>query len=345
MRSYKESMDQIVMSEALKERIRKQAENKRPAVRPRLVPRYAAVAAVNFAVCLLLLFGTQMRLSDFLIPVQESALPVETAGMAPTPQTTEDNTVSETVQIPQTPASGTASNVQPTPLPGENQDNVAVLPPPAPETDEAQKGNTTISETAAPAAVPNVQGAANADEEQQPDVAPTEATDIPLLQQTQPPVLSSNSGSVTGSSGGGGGGSDEALGNTMLGPIVGAAPGFTSLDALRAACDFTFHAPGTLPAGCQLSDMELLQDNKIQLTYSGSCDFTFLAAPGSGDISGDSGSYEEISTHATGHGVVTFRGRQGLVYTAVWQEGTVSYAIRSAGLTPECMLQIIDGIQ
>lgn len=85
MRSYKESMNQIVMPDALKERIRRQvAPDARQAApdawQARRVHRRWYTVCANMAACLLLLLCTQMRLSDFLIPVQDApANSIETA--------------------------------------------------------------------------------------------------------------------------------------------------------------------------------------------------------------------------------------------------------------------------
>lgn len=346
MRSYKDSMNQIVMSDALKERIRQQAAaDSRKTVRPAYRRRYMVCA--NIAACLLLLLCTQMRLSDFLIPTQNTTLPLPTATVA------SQAAPEDTVLPVQTPVAKAAAS-----HPGARETDVVIEPHTETvisesenviqtEDVEKQEPSDTPLRTEKPAEDLSVENNTLTDSdtaeqkkgmEESVPMAPPQAT--PPLAQGAP---SSGSGGSSPSGGGGGGGNSSGI--TGWVEATGGIQQLDSLETLRAACGFTFRTPSVLPTGCTLRHMELLWDNLVQLTYDGSAAFTFRAAAGEDDVSGDYNDYDEITTQTIRQAAVSLRGNAGLVYTAVWQEAGVSYAILTDGISQEQMLQLIASMQ
>ena len=350
MRSYKDSMNQIVMTDALKERIRQQAAaDSRKTTRPAYRRRYMVCA--NIAACLLLLLCTQMRLSDFLIPTQNVSMSLPTA--TATPQAAPEDTVLP-VQTPVAKAVPSHPGARETDAASElhteiytetvvsESENVV-------QTEDVEKQETSDAplRTGKPAEDLSVGNNTLADSdtaeqkkgmEESVPMAPPQAT--PPLAQGAP---SSGSGGSSPSGGGGGGGNSSGI--TGWVEATGGIQQLDSLETLRAACGFTFRPPSVLPTGCTLRHMELLWDNLVQLTYDGSAVFTFRAAAGEDDVSGDYNDYDEITTQTIRQAAVSLRGNAGLVYTAVWQEAGVSYAILTDGISQEQMLQLIASMQ
>lgn len=348
MRSYKDSMNQIVMSDALKERIRQQAAaDSRKTVRPAYRRRYMVCA--NIAACLLLLLCTQMRLSDFLIPTQNVSMSLPTA--TATPQAAPEDTVLP-VQTPVAKAVPSHPGTRGTdaasePLTEIYTETVISESENVIQTEDVEKQETsdTPLRTEKPAEDLSVENNTLTDSdtagqkkgmEESVPMAPPQA--IPPLAQGAP---SSGSGGSSPSGGGGGGN----IGGAGWVEATGGIQQLDSLETLRAACGFTFRTPSVLPTGCTLRHMELLWDNLVQLTYDGSAAFTFRAAAGEDDISGDYNDYDEITTQTIRQAAVSLRGNAGLVYTAVWQEAGVSYAILTDGISQEQMLQLIASMQ
>lgn len=377
MRSYKESMNQIVMPDALKERIRRQAAAKKSrAVRP-IRRRYYTVCA-NIAACLLLLLCTQMHLSDVWIVVPDAQQPENSAQF-----------VSSTVPQPTDAAEPQTGSAQThAPVYRNSAAPYAAAPPNTPETTESTAADSVLFRFSAVSAdetsaaqdsgplsadmtATAIESSSNtletAETTDSPDAqkkfAQTAGSDSPPLLQSPPPSSSSIGGTAGGTgftesiptagatsatppqteqqpplagSGGGGG----RLPNELY-----CAKKFTSLADLRAVCGFAFRAPGALPEGCTLSDIVLLSSNIVQLTYDGAMSFTFRAARGTGNVSGDYNDYGETTVHRVGTLSVSLRGNAGLVYTAAWQDAGVCYALVTGGISQDKLLSLIAGMQ
>lgn len=349
MRSYKESMNQIVMTDALKERIRRQAADSRKAVRP--VRRRYMVCA-NIAACLLLLLCTQMRLSDFLIPTQNISLPMssatavlqattgDTALPAQTPAAKEISSYHTTreTEIPKEPHGASRMETYAEPVISEEQNDG--------QTETAKK--QAVSGTPLRTEKPSEDQLTKEETPAAPDAAdPKKDMTEPVLgtpPQAKPPLTQgapSAGGGGGRPSGGGGGGGVNSSGVTEWGETTGGIQQFDSLETLRAQCGFPFQIPAALPKGCTLRGVELLSGNLVQLTYDGSPAFLFRAAAGEGDVSGGHHEYDEMTTQTVRNVSVSLRGNAGLVYTAAWQENGVCYAILTDGISQEQMLQLI----
>ena len=69
-------------------------------------------------------------------------------------------------------------------------------------------------------------------------------------------------------------------------------------------------------------------------------------APGTEDISGDYNDYAEEQTVEEGSVSITLKGRDGLVYLAIWTDGGCSYALNvTAGLSQSDMTALVSEIQ
>lgn len=280
MRSYKESMNQIVMPDALKERIRRQvAPDARQAApdawQARRVHRRWYTVCANMAACLLLLLCTQMRLSDFLIPVQDApANSIETASstLPQTADTAEPPIDSAPKRASAYHNSAAVSPHLPEPAESAAADS-AVFRSPAvsvygsdttPESGSfpadmaataVESGNKPLSkETAETTDAPDTQKKSTQ----------TTGLDSPPLLQSPPLSSSSAGGTVNGT------GFTESIPATDASsatlpqteqkpPAVGSGGGgglpnelysareFTSLADLRSVCGFVFRAPTVLP--------------------------------------------------------------------------------------------------
>lgn len=349
MRSYKESMNQIVMTDALKERIRQQAAADSSKTALPVRRRYYMVCA-NIAACLLLLLCTQMRLSEFLIPTQHVTLPMPSATAA-------SQAVAEDTALPvQTPAAKKAreySAVHETDIPNESHV----------ETDVEMHTKTIVSEEnnevqADTAKKQTISGTPLQTEKPPenlfmgdnaltaPDTAAPKKDAVESTPEAPPqakPPLAQGAPSAGGGGGGGGGSTSGSIAGWT--EATNAMQEFSSLETLRKQCSFAFRTPAGLPEGYTLHSMELLWGGLVQLTYDGSPAFIFRAAACGDDISGDYHEYDEITTKTVRNAAVSLRGNAGLVHTAVWQEEGVCYAILTDGIPQAQMLQLIAAMQ
>ena len=86
-----------------------------------------------------------------------------------------------------------------------------------------------------------------------------------------------------------------------------------------------------LPDGVDWADeagYQVMADSMLQATYlSEDRTLTLRKAAGENDISGDYNSYPEVSEETIGDRTVTCKGKNGLVYTAIWQEDGYSFSL------------------
>ncbi len=378
MRSYKESMNQIVMPDALKERIRRQAAAKKSkTARPMRRRRYYTVCA-NIAACLLLLLCTQMHLSDVWIAVLDAQPPENSAQF-----------VSSTVPQPTDAAEPQTGSAQThAPVYRNSAAPYAAAPPNTPETTESTAADSVLfrfsavsaDETGAAQdsgslstdmAATAIESGSNTLETAETTDSPNEqkkstqtaGSDSPPLLQSPHPSASSAGGTVSGT------GFTESIPTTGAAsatppqteqqpPTAGSGGGggklpnelysakkFMSLADLRAVCGFAFRVPAALPEGCTLSDIALLSGNIVQLTYDGAMPFTFRAAHRTGDVSGDYNDYDETTVQRVGTLSVSLHSNAGLVYTATWQDAGVCYALVTDGISQDKLLSLIAGMQ
>ena len=112
-----------------------------------------------------------------------------------------------------------------------------------------------------------------------------------------------------------------------------------SLEEAGKLAGFSFTAPEAVE-GFSEKYIAAIENDIAEVIFSnGDDDSTalyFRKGVGSDDISGDYNTYETVEEQTIGDRTVTCKGRDGLVYTAIWTDGSYSYAVMSnAGMNAE----------
>lgn len=119
----------------------------------------------------------------------------------------------------------------------------------------------------------------------------------------------------------------------------------TLADAAKVT-GFSMAAPDKLE-GYPQRMIQTMNDEMIQVIYeNGDSSVTVRKEAGSGDISGDYNQYAQTKTAAINGSNVTMRGEDGLVMTAIWENGGYTYAVTSdAGLSADAMTALIQSVK
>ena len=112
-----------------------------------------------------------------------------------------------------------------------------------------------------------------------------------------------------------------------------------SLEEAGKLAGFSFMAPDTVD-GFSETYIAAIENEIAEVIFSnGEADDSalyFRKGMETEDISGDYNSYETVDKQTIGDRTVTCKGNDGLVYTAIWNDGTYSYAVMSnAGMNAE----------
>lgn len=118
----------------------------------------------------------------------------------------------------------------------------------------------------------------------------------------------------------------------------------TLAEAARAA-GFPLSAPDTLE-GYPQRVIQTLDDEMIQVVYQNNdSSVTVRKEAGSGDISGSYNHYTQSKTVEINGFPVTMKGADGLVMTAIWENGGYAYAVTSsAGMSAGAMAALIQSV-
>lgn len=122
---------------------------------------------------------------------------------------------------------------------------------------------------------------------------------------------------------------------------------FESLDAMEQAAGFEVKIPSDLPAGYELSRINLISGTLAQLVYQNQeAEITFRTAAATGNISGDYNQYQEETNLELAGLAVTAKGNDGLVFCATWQNQDMAYSITAGqGLTQDQLKEMLESIQ
>ena len=117
--------------------------------------------------------------------------------------------------------------------------------------------------------------------------------------------------------------------------VTWSAQQFESTGELAEQLSYPLLLPAWLPEGYTLESARCLQGELSEICWQADGQtITYRMAPGDGDISGDFTAYGWEEELTAGTYAVTCKGEEGLVFLAVWSDGTYSFSLHaSAGLT------------
>ena len=131
---------------------------------------------------------------------------------------------------------------------------------------------------------------------------------------------------------------DNALGGEIV-QIPNPWQECSSLEEAGKLAGFSFIAPEEVD-GFTERYISAIENEIAQVVFSNGDDsgtaLYFRKGVGTEDISGDYNTYETVEEQTIGGKTVTCKGNDGLTYTAIWTDGTYSYAVMSdAGMNAE----------
>ena len=114
-----------------------------------------------------------------------------------------------------------------------------------------------------------------------------------------------------------------------------------SLEEAGRLAGFSFTAPETVE-GFSEKYIAAIENDIAEVIFSNGDDDSsalyFRKGVGTEDISGDYNSYDTVEEQVIGDRTVTCKGSGGLVYTAIWNDGTYAYAVMSdTGMNAETL--------
>ena len=322
-KKYQKSMDKIVMSDALKNKIMRAAAEKseQSLKKPKRMPvwyfRTAAGCAASIAICLLAVHVVKNpTLTD--------------NDIVPTPTTT------HAYIEPNRNAEPATSNL-PT-LPAEDG-TLSAMPKEGAKTRRTERKEMPI--------VPGADAAAGTDIPR----GETEPAAVPDIAAGEPPR--SDSGSATedinehplqaapvpdgdGYEMSGGGNAAQGFGVVSM----------KSVADMRNLVGYDFKMPTDLPDGYVLEEASLVF-GIIQLSYESADDtITYRTQRTNEDISGDYNVYASEKCETVGSYTVTMKGDdEDICHTAVWNDGEAFSLMSNQGVAHDTMVQMIEGVQ
>ena len=128
--------------------------------------------------------------------------------------------------------------------------------------------------------------------------------------------------------------------------VTWSAQQFESTGELAEQLSYPLLLPAWLPEGYTLESARCLQGELAEICWQADGQtITYRMAPGDGDISGDFTAYGWEEELTAGAYAVTCKGEEGLVFLAVWSDGTYSFSLHaSAGLTVDQVTALIESL-
>ena len=128
--------------------------------------------------------------------------------------------------------------------------------------------------------------------------------------------------------------------------VTWSAQQFESTGELAEQLSYPLLLPAWLPEGYALESARCLQGELAEICWQADGQtITYRMAPGDGDISGDFTAYGWEEELTAGTYAVTCKGEEGLVFLAVWSDGTYSFSLHaSAGLTVDQVTALIESL-
>lgn len=361
-KNYKQAMDRIAVSDALKSRIMDAAEEKltegeleektdsRAQKRSKVFYlRYAAGIAACAAICLTTVYLTKNLGMDGILPQLEEP-PIQSeieppSKNEPSADKNTENTEGNSTEKPQT----------------------------APKSDEgltdSKNTDTTGSSDGAKGQGGNITSRPSSAAESGSGISDNS-------ENTANNGKLDNSGNTAGSGktdskeGSASGGTAEDSENTAQGelppksenPMGGGNPGTdpsnelssalpptetADIEELRRLAGYAFKMPTYVTEGYKMDGTSLILGELIQINYRSAEDeeINYRTEKGSGDISGDYNVYDTSEELQVGGNTVTVKGIGGKYYLAIWEDGESAYSLSmSAGADKAEMLKIIGSV-
>ncbi len=118
-------------------------------------------------------------------------------------------------------------------------------------------------------------------------------------------------------------------------------------ERIEAELGYSVETPSYIPDGYQQSDMALIGDNLVQVTYENESDtICYRMAKGSEDISGDFNTYDKVETVKINDIDVTLKGDDLVYYNAAWMKSGSAFSLSSdEGLAKETMIKIVENVK
>lgn len=128
--------------------------------------------------------------------------------------------------------------------------------------------------------------------------------------------------------------------------VTWSAQQFESTGELAEQLSYPLLLPAWLPEGYTLESARCLQGELAEICWQADGQtITYRMAPGDGDVSGDFTAYGWEEELTAGTYAVTCKGEEGLVFLAVWSDGTYSFSLHaSAGLTVDQVTALIESL-
>lgn len=128
--------------------------------------------------------------------------------------------------------------------------------------------------------------------------------------------------------------------------VTWSAQQFESTQDLAEHLSYPLLLPAWLPEGYTLESARCLQGELAEVCWQADGQtLTYRMAPGNGDVSGDFTTYGWEEELTAGAYAVTCKGENGLVFLAVWSDGTYSFSLHaSAGLNVDQVTALIESI-
>ena len=315
-KTFREEMDKITVSDELKAKILKSAEQKIKAEKTKSIhsktvyfryAKYAAACAACLVLCL-----TAVNNTDVM-----DILPTKTETPSYVTPTTSPIKTSETVTEKETPQVA-EQEVYETNKKTENY----VLP-----TGNASSKIETVAS--------NVAEQDNAVS----TVNDTENTTVYLPDITPPksemPVLSSGNNTETNT--------DDIEDELVCGgsPFVD----YSSIDELKKQVGYNFKIPKYMPSGYKTDNISLMFEKLIRISYTNDTDtIIYRTEKTDEDISGDYNVYEKTETEQINDNTVTMKSSDDKYYVSTWNDES-SYSVSSSdGIEKEEMKKIIENV-
>ena len=119
-----------------------------------------------------------------------------------------------------------------------------------------------------------------------------------------------------------------------------------TLEQAAQIAGFSLSLPAKAPDWAEQTAIRAVEDSLIEVVYQGGeQELTVRKGAGSEDVSGDYTAYPESGTVQLNGHPVTWKGENGAIRVAVWQDGGYSYAVTaSSGLELEALTQLVTAI-
>lgn len=118
-----------------------------------------------------------------------------------------------------------------------------------------------------------------------------------------------------------------------------------TLDEAAEHAGFAFTVPEGLSETYGAGTISAIKDDLIQVQFDGDTALLLRKGAGEKDISGDYNTYDEVTAGEAGGHSIELRGKDGLVYCAVWTADGHAFAIGArSGLPAQDVLTIAGGM-